>query len=58
MGEEPGIDDLLKHLYLRDNELEEVVIDAEESKEYQMAARWLAIAKVPTNVTFSAEAGR
>jgi hypothetical protein len=35
---EPDIDDLLKHLDLRDDELEEVVVSTEKAKEYHMAA--------------------
>jgi hypothetical protein len=55
-NKEPEIDDLLKHLDLRDDELEEVVVGAEKAKEYQMAARWLAVAKVHTTRSFSADA--
>jgi hypothetical protein len=53
---ESEIDDLPKHLDLRDDELEEVVVGAEKAKEYQMAARWLTVAKDHTNRTFSADA--
>jgi hypothetical protein len=55
-NKEPEIDDLLKHLDLRDDELEEVVVGADKAKEYQMAARWLAVAKVHTTRSFSADA--
>jgi hypothetical protein len=50
------IDDLMKHLDLRDDELEEVVVRADRAKEYQMVAHWLAIAEVHTNRSFSADA--
>jgi hypothetical protein len=50
------IDDLLKHLDLRDDELEEVVVGVDKAKEYQMAALWLAIAKVHTTRSFSFDA--
>ncbi|KAM0879749.1 hypothetical protein ACQ4PT_034030 [Festuca glaucescens] len=53
-GKEPEIDDMLAHLELRDDELEDVV--AEVVKEYQKEARWLAIGKVHTARSFSAEA--
>ncbi|KAM0883628.1 hypothetical protein ACQ4PT_031533 [Festuca glaucescens] len=50
------IDDLLAHLDLREDELEDVVIGAEEVKELQKEARWLAIAKVHTSRSFSSDA--
>jgi hypothetical protein len=50
------IDDLLKHMDLRDDELKEVVVGADKAKEYQMATRWLAVAKGHTNRSFSAGA--
>jgi hypothetical protein len=49
------IDDFLKHLELRDDELDDVVIEAEVVKEYQKEARWLVIGKVHTSRSFSAE---
>ncbi|KAM0843628.1 hypothetical protein ACQ4PT_057577 [Festuca glaucescens] len=55
-GKEPEIDDMLAHLELRDDELDDVVIDVEEVKEYQKEARWMAIGKVHTSRSFSAEA--
>jgi hypothetical protein len=54
-GKEPEIDDLLQHLDLRDDELEEVVVGADKAKEYQMVACWLAVAKVHTNRSFSSD---
>lgn len=51
-----AIDDLLQHLDLREDELDDVVIAAEEVKEYQKASRWMAIGKVHTSRSFSAEA--
>jgi hypothetical protein len=50
------IDDLLAHLELREDELEDVVIGEEVVKEYQKEARWLAIGKVHTSRSFSADA--
>nr|XP_051217683.1 uncharacterized protein LOC127335131 [Lolium perenne] len=50
------IDDLLAHLELREDELEDVVIGEETVKEYQKEARWLAIGKVHTSRSFSADA--
>jgi hypothetical protein len=47
---------MLAHLDLRDDELDDVVIRAEEVKELENEARWLAIAKVHTSRPFSAEA--
>jgi hypothetical protein len=47
---------MLSHLDLRDDELEDVVIGAEEVKELQKEARWLAIGKVHTTRSFSAAA--
>ncbi|KAM0882151.1 hypothetical protein ACQ4PT_032502 [Festuca glaucescens] len=56
-GEEQGdIDDMLKHLELRDDELDDVVLDTAVVEEYRMEARWLATGKVLTNRSFSAEA--
>ncbi|KAM0926965.1 hypothetical protein ACQ4PT_003110 [Festuca glaucescens] len=49
------IDDMFSHLELNKDELDGVVIRAEKAKVYQDAARWLAIGKVLTNRTFSAE---
>ena len=54
-GEETDIDDLLDHLELNDDELDDVVIGVEKTKEYQQDARWLAIGKVLTTRSFSAE---
>jgi hypothetical protein len=51
-----GIDDMLAHLELNEDELDDVVIDVEKSKVYHDAARWLAIGKVLTNRNFSADA--
>ncbi|KAM0849618.1 hypothetical protein ACQ4PT_053607 [Festuca glaucescens] len=51
-----ALDDLLKHLVLRDDEKEDVMIAAEQVKEFKKEARWMAIAKVHTTRSFSAEA--
>ena len=55
-GKEAEINDLLQHLDLRDDELEEVVIGTKEVQEFQKDARWLAIGKVHTNRSFSSDA--
>ncbi|KAM0822771.1 hypothetical protein ACQ4PT_071297 [Festuca glaucescens] len=46
-GGDGEIDDMLRHLELNDDELDDVVIGAEKAKVYQDAARWLAIGKGP-----------
>jgi hypothetical protein len=43
-------------LVLREDELEDVVIGAEEVTELQKEARWLSIAKVHTSRSFSSDA--
>jgi hypothetical protein len=50
------IDDLLAHLDLREDELEDVMIGADEVTKLQKDARWLAIARVHTSRSFSSEA--
>ncbi|KAK1666317.1 hypothetical protein QYE76_054476 [Lolium multiflorum] len=50
------IDDLLAHLDLREDELEDVVIGADEVTKLQKDARWLAIARVHTSRSFSSDA--
>jgi hypothetical protein len=50
------IDDLLMHLDLRDDELDDVEIGADAVKEFEKDARWLAIGKVHTKRSFSADA--
>jgi hypothetical protein len=50
------IDDLLAYLDLREDELEDVVIGADEVTELQKEARWLAIAEVHTSRSFSSDA--
>jgi hypothetical protein len=47
------IDDLLAYLDLREDELEDVVIRADEVTELPKEARWLAIAEVHTSRSFS-----
>ncbi|KAM0829979.1 hypothetical protein ACQ4PT_066519 [Festuca glaucescens] len=47
---------MLSHLELNDDELDDVAVGVEAAKEYQKAARWLAIGKVQTSQSFSAEA--
>jgi hypothetical protein len=51
-----NLDDMFSHLELNEDELDDVVIGIEEAKEYKQAARWLAIGKVHTSRSFSAEA--
>jgi hypothetical protein len=55
-GPDEGIDDMFNHLELHDDEPDYVVISIDEAREYQQAARWLAISKVHTNRSFSADA--
>ncbi|CAM0946611.1 unnamed protein product [Alopecurus aequalis] len=55
-GKEDEIDDMFSHLELNDDELDDVVIGAAAAEEYQKEARWLAIGKVLTTRSFSAEA--
>ncbi|KAM0907786.1 hypothetical protein ACQ4PT_015917 [Festuca glaucescens] len=50
------IDDLLAHLDLREDELEDVMIGADEVTELQKDARWLAIGKVHTSRAFNSDA--
>jgi hypothetical protein len=51
-----NLDDMFAHLELNEEELDDVVIGAEEAKEYHQAARWLAIVKVHTSRSFSSDA--
>uniref|UniRef100_A0ACD5ZLU7 Uncharacterized protein n=1 Tax=Avena sativa TaxID=4498 RepID=A0ACD5ZLU7_AVESA len=53
---EEKIDDLFSHLELNEDELDDVVIGVDDAREYQQAARWLAIGKVHTTRSFSADA--
>ncbi|KAK1663560.1 hypothetical protein QYE76_051719 [Lolium multiflorum] len=53
---EGNIDDMFSHLELNEDELDDVVISAEDATEYQQAPRWLAIGRVHTNRSFSADA--
>jgi hypothetical protein len=55
-GPDEGIDDMFNHLELNDDEPDDVVISIDEAREYQQAARWLAIGNVHTNRSFSADA--
>lgn len=56
-GEDVGrLEDLLQHLDLKGDELDDVVVGAEEVKGFSQAARWLANGKVITNKPFSASA--
>jgi hypothetical protein len=50
------IDDMLTHLDIRDDELDNMVIVVEEVKDYQKEARWMASGKVHTSRSFSADA--
>jgi hypothetical protein len=55
-GEDGGIDDMLMHLELCDDELDDVVLGKTAVAEFRKEARWLAIGKVLTTKSFSAEA--
>jgi hypothetical protein len=55
-GQEGEIDDMMSHLELNDNELDDFFIGVEAAKEFQKSARWLTIGKVRTNRSFSVEA--
>nr|XP_051229135.1 uncharacterized protein LOC127346935 [Lolium perenne] len=55
-GKGLDLDDMLAHLELREDELDDVVIPVEAVKEFQKDARWLAIGKVHTSRSFSSEA--
>ncbi|KAM0890503.1 hypothetical protein ACQ4PT_027009 [Festuca glaucescens] len=55
-GKEDEIEDMFSHLELNEDELDDVVIGVEEAKEFQKAARWLAIGKVLTTRSFSTDA--
>jgi hypothetical protein len=55
-GQEGEIDDMLSHLELNDNDLDDVFVGVEAAKEFQKSARWLTIGKVRTNRSFSVEA--
>ncbi|KAM0895331.1 hypothetical protein ACQ4PT_023907 [Festuca glaucescens] len=55
-GKDADLDDMFSHLELNEDELDDVVIGVDEAREYQQAARWLAIGKVHTTRSFSAEA--
>ena len=54
MGE--NLDEMLQHLDLQDDELDDVVVGAEEVKKFEVDARWLAIGKVNTTRIFSSSA--
>ena len=54
--EEGEIDDMLRHLQLNDDELDEVVLDAEVVQGYKKEARWLAIGRILTTRSFSSTA--
>ncbi|XP_020199593.1 uncharacterized protein [Aegilops tauschii subsp. strangulata] len=48
------LEEMLQHLDLKDDELDEVTVGEEESRKYEADARWLAIGKVNTTRIFSA----
>ena len=50
------LEEMLQHLDLKDDELDDVTVGEEEVKKYAADARWLAIAKVNTTRTFSSSA--
>ncbi|KAM0914920.1 hypothetical protein ACQ4PT_011190 [Festuca glaucescens] len=45
-GKDADLDDMFSHLELNEDELDDVVIRIDEAREYQQAARWLAIGKM------------
>ena len=51
-----NLEEMLKHLDLQEDELDDVVVGEEEVKKYAADARWLAIGKVNTTRQFSASA--
>ncbi|KAM0860821.1 hypothetical protein ACQ4PT_046297 [Festuca glaucescens] len=53
VGEECNLDEMLQHLELRDDELEDVVLGAAAVEEFRKEARWLAIGRVMTSRSFS-----
>ena len=51
-----NLEEMLQHLDLQDDELDDVVVGEEEVKKFEADARWLAIAKVNTTRIFSSSA--
>ena len=51
--EEIDLEEMLKNMELMDEELDDVVIGAEEAKSFNEKAGWMAIARVNTNRNFS-----
>jgi hypothetical protein len=47
---------MLKHLELRDDELDDVVLQESAVEEFRKEACWLAIGRVPTSKLFNADA--
>jgi hypothetical protein len=56
VGEKGDIDDMLQHLELRDDELDDVVLGDSVVEEFRKEARWLAIGRVLTSKSFSVDA--
>ena len=50
------LEEMLEHLDLKEDELDDVVVGEEEVKKFEADARWLAIGKVNTTRTFSSSA--
>lgn len=53
---EDDLEELLKHLEMWEDELDEVVVRKEEVKRFEAKARWLAIGRVNTDHPFSSDA--
>ena len=48
-----NLEEMLQHLDLKDDELDDVIVGEEDTKKYEADARWLAIGKVNTTRQFS-----
>ena len=54
--EDLGIEDMLQHLQLNEDELDDVVMGEEVINKYKKDAQWMAIGKVLTDRSFSSTA--
>nr|XP_020194051.1 uncharacterized protein LOC109779841 [Aegilops tauschii subsp. strangulata] len=53
LGEEAKLEEMLKNMELLDEELDDVVIGKDQAKRFKEDARWLAIARANTDMSFS-----
>ncbi|KAE8790135.1 hypothetical protein D1007_35652 [Hordeum vulgare] len=53
LGEEAELEEMLKNMELLDEDLDDVVIGKDQAKRFKEDARWLAIARVNTDMSFS-----